>query len=138
MPPFGYLVIDCTPHCHNSQRWRTCIFKDNHTAPDGKCYIAQRINNSAPPVIRQASLLQSAKTRFEILPVQRKLRYNAKEEKKIEKNYKRSKASKKASKKVEEKAKKADKAFLTSKRANKKRGNVTLRSSKRVSKHRSI
>ncbi len=132
--PFGYLVIDCTPHCHNSQRWRTCIFKDNHTAPDGKCYIIQRMNNSAPPVVRQGNLLQSSKTRFEILPIQKKLRYNAKEEKKIETNFRRSKVSKKA----KEKAEKAKEALRISKRANRKRGTLNLRSSKKAGKLYSV
>ncbi len=129
--PFGYLVIDCTPHCHNSQRWRTCIFKDNRTAPDGKCYIAQRLNNSAPPVVRQSNLLQSTKTHFEVLPVQKKLRYSVKEEKEIEKNYKRSKARKSVEQKTE-------KALLTSRRANRKGGISASRSSKRPGKKRLV
>jgi len=59
--PFGYLVIDCTPECDNSKRWRTCIFKDNKIAPLGKCYIAQRLTDSSPVTITQSSILESNK-----------------------------------------------------------------------------
>lgn len=36
---FGYLVIDCTPTCDNSQRWRTNIFKNDPSEPPGLCYV---------------------------------------------------------------------------------------------------
>ncbi len=82
--PFGYLVIDCTPHCHNSQRWRTCIFKDNKTCPAGKCYVAQRLSNSSPAVIRQSTLTCKGSKLAEVLPLKR-MRYNEKDEEAIEK-----------------------------------------------------
>jgi len=57
--PFGYLVIDCTPECHNSKRWRTHIFKDNITAPLGRCYVAQRLTESSPVSIVQSTISES-------------------------------------------------------------------------------
>ena len=65
--PFGYLVIDCTPQCNNSKRWRTCIFKDNKSNPRGKCYITQRLSNTSPPVVRQTTLCDEQDKQSEIL-----------------------------------------------------------------------
>lgn len=37
--PHGYLVVDCTPQCNNTKRWRTEIFKDEGLGKlGGKCY----------------------------------------------------------------------------------------------------
>ena len=35
--PFGYLVVDCTPHCPDEYRWRTDIFKDENN--QGTCFV---------------------------------------------------------------------------------------------------
>ncbi len=55
--PHGYLVVDCTPHCEASKRWRTCIFKNDPKFPLGKCY---SVENWAPSIVT-SSVISSIK-----------------------------------------------------------------------------
>ena len=135
--PFGYLIIDCTPHCHNSQRWRTGIFKDNKTSPEGKCYVTQRLNNSSPAVVRQATLSQTPATYFELLPV-KKLRYNVKEERAIEIRGRKQRQQQQQQQNKTRKKTPYSRSKTTSTTANQKKGFPALRSSKRQAKEKSV
>ena len=59
--PHGYLVVDCTPNCEDSQRWRTCIFLDHETFPDGKCYIPYKFSSTSETVIFITTIPESKK-----------------------------------------------------------------------------
>jgi len=55
----GYLVVDCTPDCDDSKRWRTCVFKNDKNFPEGKCYIPYKISATSEPVIFITSIADS-------------------------------------------------------------------------------